>query len=394
MSVAPKIHLMSTSIAIESSDLASHRESTIQPKAEFASPRTAATPARTASPRPIKPLFIALPIALLILAGIVTYFVRAAGYEETDNAFVEGRIHQVSTRVAGTVSEVLVGDFDTVKAGQPLLRLDARDADVAVREAQAGVAQADAGILQAEAALAQARATVQQAGANVAQAVAQMRKAQLDFNRANTLFAQPPGGTRVITQADFDNARASLDIATANDAAAAASRDAADAAVHAAEAGSSVAKARRETAAATLANAELQLSYTTIVAPVAGRLGKRGVEIGQRVSPGQALLGLVGDESWIIANFKEGQLSKMKAGQPVSLTIDAIKGHKFDGRVDSFSAGTGAKFALLPPDNATGNFTKIVQRVPVKIVLSAESMRGYESRLRPGLSADVEVAVK
>ena len=131
-----------------------------------------------------------------------------------------------------------------------------------------------------------------------------------------------------------------------------------------------------------------------IVAPVAGRLGKRGVEAGQRVSPGQALLGLVGEDSWIIANFKEGQLSKMKVGQPVSLTVDAIKGHKFAGRVDSFSAGTGATFALLPPDNATGNFTKIVQRVPVKIVLTPESLRGYEGRLRPGLSADVEVSVK
>ena len=151
---------------------------------------------------------------------------------------------------------------------------------------------------------------------------------------------------------------------------------------------------RRASTSPRLGALEEQLSYTTIGAPVAGRLGKRGVEVGQRVSPGQALLGLVGEDSWIIANFKEGQLSKMRTGQPVTLTVDAIKGHKFIGRVDSLSAGTGAKFALLPPDNATGNFTKIVQRVPVKIVLNAESMRGYEDRLRPGLSADVEVSVK
>jgi membrane fusion protein (multidrug efflux system) len=385
---------MSTTLAIKSLDVASHRDSAGQSRAASAAPEASAPPAQSAPRGPIKPIFIGVPIAVLILAGLVAYFIRAAGYEETDNAFVEGRIHQVSTRVAGTVSEMLVNDFETVKAGQPLLRLDARDAEVAAREAQAGLAQADAGIAQADAALAQARAQVEQSAANVTQAAAQQHKAQLDFNRARTLFEQPPGGTRVITQADFDNARASLDVATANTAAATASRDAADAAVRSAEAGVNVAKARRETSAATLANAELQLSYNTIVAPVAGRLGKRGVEVGQRVSPGQALLGLVGEDSWIIANFKEGQLSKMRTGQPVTLTVDAIKGHKFIGRVDSFSAGTGAKFALLPPDNATGNFTKIVQRVPVKIVLNAESMRGYEIRLRPGLSADVEVSVK
>ncbi len=377
---ALRFHFMSTSIALIRPPLVSHRESTTQSKQNGVPPRTAPASPESAPRRPLKPLFVGLPLAALILAGIVAYFVHAAGYEETNNAFVQGRIHQVSTRVAGTVSEVLVSDFETVKAGQPLIRLDARDAEVALHEAQAGLAQAEAGILQADAALAQS-------SAQVAQAAAQLRKAQLDFNRARTLFEQPPGGSRVITQADFDNARASLDIATANDAAAKASRDAAQAAV-------SVAKARKETAAATLANADLQLSYTTIIAPVAGRLGKRGVEVGQRVSPGQALLGLVGEENWIIANFKEGQLSKMKVGQTVSLTVDAIKGHKFIGRVDSFSAGTGATFALLPPDNATGNFTKIVQRVPVKIVLTPESTRGYETRLRSGLSADVEVTVK
>ena len=385
---------MSISIAIDPASISSHRESNSQPKPAAPAARPAIEESENSTPRSRKPFFIGVPIALLILAGLVGYFVRAAGYEETDNAFVEGRIHQVSTRVAGTVSEVLVSDFDMVKAGQPLLKLDPRDAQVALRDAQAGLAQAEAGILQASAALAQSRAQVQQAVANVTQAQAQQRKTQLDFNRAQTLFEKPPGGTRVITQADFDGARAALDIASANDAAATASRDAATAAVSSAEAGVNVAKARRETAAAAVANAELQLSYTTVLAPVAGRLGKRGVEVGQRVSPGQALLGLVGEDSWIIANFKEGQLSKMKVGQPVELTIDAIKGHKFEGRVDSFSAGTGAKFALLPPDNATGNFTKIVQRVPVKIVLSADAMRGYESRLRPGLSADVEVNVK
>ena len=136
---------------------------------------------------------------------------------------------------------------------------------------------------------------------------------------------------------------------------------------------------------------ELQLSYTIIKAPVSGRVGRKSVEAGQRVQIGQPLMAIVEDQPWVVANFKETQLAKMRAGQRVEVEIDTFPKHKFHGRVDSLAPGSGNEFALLPPDNATGNFTKIVQRIPVKIVLDHDSMRGYENLLSPGMSSVVTV---
>jgi membrane fusion protein (multidrug efflux system) len=155
-----------------------------------------------------------------------------------------------------------------------------------------------------------------------------------------------------------------------------------------------VAQAQRRTAEVGLADAELQLSYTTVSAPVAGTLGRKSVEAGQRVQPGQALLAVVADQKWVVANFKETQLASMKVGQNVSIRIDALPSRAFRGYVESFSPASGAQFALLPPDNATGNFTKIVQRVPVKIVFDPEDIKGFESRIVPGLSTVVSVQLR
>jgi membrane fusion protein (multidrug efflux system) len=138
----------------------------------------------------------------------------------------------------------------------------------------------------------------------------------------------------------------------------------------------------------------LQLSYTTLVAPESGRIAKKTVETGQHVDPGQALLAVVSADRWIVANFKENQLSEMRASQVVEVKIDAIHGRRFRGHVESFAPGTGAEFALLPPDNATGNFTKIVQRVPVKILLEPNDVRELGGRIAPGLSAIATVRVK
>jgi membrane fusion protein (multidrug efflux system) len=137
---------------------------------------------------------------------------------------------------------------------------------------------------------------------------------------------------------------------------------------------------------ANLADAQLQLSYTTVTAPSPGRIGRKQVEVGQRVQPGQPLLALVEVSPWIVANFKETQLERMRPGQPVEIKVDAYPGRIFRGYVESFSPASGAQFALLPPENATGNFTKIVQRVPVKIVFDPESIKGFESMLLPGMS--------
>ena len=144
---------------------------------------------------------------------------------------------------------------------------------------------------------------------------------------------------------------------------------------------------------ATLQEASLQYEFTKIVAPADGTVGSRSVESGQLVVPGQALLALVEPEPWVVANFKEGQLAKIRVGQRVEIEIDAIPGHTFEGTVNSVSPGSGATFSLLPPDNATGNFTKVVQRVPVKIVFEKESLKGFEDRVVAGLSSYVSIKV-
>jgi membrane fusion protein (multidrug efflux system) len=143
-----------------------------------------------------------------------------------------------------------------------------------------------------------------------------------------------------------------------------------------------------------LKDAQQQQAYNRIVAPVAGRIGKRSVEVGQRVQPGQQLTAIVQDNVWITANFKETQLADMHVGQPVHVSVDALPGKELVGRVDSFSPASGAQFALLPADNATGNFTKIVQRVPVKITLKPEDLKAYSGRLVPGMSVIAEVGIK
>ncbi|MBV8887979.1 MAG: HlyD family secretion protein, partial [Chroococcidiopsidaceae cyanobacterium CP_BM_RX_35] len=145
---------------------------------------------------------------------------------------------------------------------------------------------------------------------------------------------------------------------------------------------------------ANLHNTQLQLSYTNIYAPTSGTVGNKSAQVGERVQSGTPLMSITQDDAWIVANFKETQLAKMRIGQPVEIKIDAIPKHNFVGRVDGFSPGSGSAFALLPSDNATGNFTKIVQRVPVKIVFDPNSIRGYESRIVPGLSVEPSVNVK
>ncbi len=186
----------------------------------------------------------------------------------------------------------------------------------------------------------------------VDQAKANYEKAKSDFDRI-----EPLKGDEAISQQDFDTAKANLEVMQAQ-----------------------------------LQNAEDQLSYCTITSPVDGRVGRKQVESGNRVTVGGALMAVI-DDAWVVANYKETQLGKIRVGQPVKIEIDAIPGKTFTGTVDSFSPGSGSTFALLPSDNATGNFTKIVQRVPVKIVFDPDSIQGYEDRIVPGLSCDPSIDV-
>ena len=295
----------------------------------------------------------------------------------TDNAYIATHIHQVSSRVAGTVAEVLVEENQIVEAGRLIARLDARDFQVKRQQGLALVAQAQAQLQQANAQIAQARA-------QVAREQAQATKTRQDLERAKALFR---GTAEAISRQEFDAAQAGADAAQA-------ALQAAEAALDSTGALAVAAQAQEKVALANLQDAELQLSYTEILAPAAGRIGKKNLETGNRVQPGQALLALVQPAVWVAANFKETQLTHLKPGQPVRLRVDAFPGRLFTGHVDSLAPASGAQFALLPPDNATGNFIKIVQRVPVKITFDRQSTGDCQDRILPGMSAVVEVKVR
>jgi membrane fusion protein (multidrug efflux system) len=332
-----------------------------------------------------------IPFLALVATGLGLWLTHAAKFEDTDDAFIEADVHPVSSRIVGDIQEVLVTDNQTVARGQPLAKLDPRDYEVKLQAAQTALEQAAAQVPHAEAALVQAQAASRQADAQVEASAAQLEKARLDFDRAETLRSN---AGQAISRQDFDAMKAAYASATAIHSATLASRDAAHAAISTAQANLSVAKAGRDHAQAAVDDAQLQLSYTVLRAPEDGRIGKRSLQTGQHVQPGQALLAVVSTDNWVVANFKENQLSQMRAGQPVDVTIDSIRGHHFTGHVDSFSPGTGAKFTLLPPDNATGNFTKVVQRLPVKILLNAEDTKAFADRISPGLSVIATVRVK
>lgn len=403
--------------------------------------------------RPIGLILAGLGVGA-IAAGTFGYrwWQYASTHQSTDNATVAGHIHQVSSRINGTVGDVLVDDNQQVKKGQLLVKLDPRDyqnkvqqseaaINAARRQAQAAqssinlasgnaaantaqaqgnVSSAIAAISTAQAAVKEAQAGIPAAEAAVAEAQANLQKAEADFNRYNTLYQQG-----AIARQQLDTARADYQVALAQrnsaqqgvaqaEAKLAQAREGvvrAQAQLAASQGGLQLAKAggvqtevnRSQYAAAqaqiaqaqaSLKDAQLQLSYTNITAPSSGRVGRKTVEEGQRVQPGQPIMAIVDNQYWVVANFKETQLEKMQPGEPVEVKLDSFPHHTFTGRVDSISPASGAQFALLPPDNATGNFTKIVQRVPVKIVLDSQSIKGYESRIVPGMSAEVSVEVK
>jgi membrane fusion protein (multidrug efflux system) len=328
-------------------------------------------------------------LAVALAAGLGLH--HAAGFESTDDAFLEGNVHPVSARVNGTVIRVLVDDNAHVTAGQPLLEIDPADLDLAAQSSEADLAQARASATQVAAQVKRAGADVDAAIARLEQNGAELRRAELDFHRMEHLSSDAVGA---VSRQEFELARAQFDASRAAQQSLRAQQSSAEAALVATRAQSAVADALVQKAGAVLATARLQVDYTVVRAPAAGRVAKKSVEVGQRLQPGQPVLSVVSDDLWVVANFKEGQLGALRAGQKVEIRIDALDDRGFAGVVDSFSPGTGARFALLPPDNSTGNFTKVVQRVPVKIRFDAGSTDAVAARLSPGLSAIVRVAVR
>jgi membrane fusion protein (multidrug efflux system) len=280
----------------------------------------------------------------------------------------------VIPRVAGIVDALLVQDNDRVKAGQPLLQLQTHDLDVKISGAEAALAQAQANLesMRANAIVAQANVTADQVAVN------QERR---DLERNEQLFR-----TGTIAEETVETARMDAEAAVAKHAALQRQAEAASAQIALATA--AIAQRQSE-----LDFAKLQRSYATITSPIDGVVSRRSVEIGQYVQAGQPLMAITGASGfWVVANFKETQLESMRPGQPAVVRLDAYPGVKFQGQVDSIAGATGARFALLPPDNATGNFVKVTQRVPVKITVADGHNSG--SPLRLGLSAYATVKVR
>lgn len=330
-------------------------------------------------------------LAVLALVWGVKAFLYARAHESTDDAQVDGHIIPVLARVGGYIRVVTVEDNDSVHAGALLARID--DAEYKVRVAQAeadlAAAQAAAGTRrvtgQAEAQVASATSQHAALDAQIAAAQAERDNALGNLARMKQLVAK-----QIISPQQLDAAQTAADAAEAHLVAIQKQAAAGGAGVASAQAGVRVAQARLEAAQALLDNAQLQLGYTTITAPVSGVVSKKMVELGQLVQPGQTLMSVVADTGvWVTANYKETQLNGMVVGQPVDIDVDAYPGCHAQGVVESLSPATGAKFALLPPDNATGNFTKVVQRVPVRIHITKGC--GARRPLRPGLSVTTHV---
>jgi membrane fusion protein (multidrug efflux system) len=360
-------------------DITARQASAAQPKAD--------APAAKKPPNK-RVLVVVGVIALLAIGAGGRMWYRSSHFVETENAYVTGRMHQVSSRVAGVVTKVLVEDNQMVKAGDVLALLDPADQAVRVEQIQAQIASMEQQVKQSDAQLLQVRAQAGAAGAQVRQAEAQLLRARQDAERFGQLYNDT---MKAVSKSEVDASSAARAGAVADVAARRDNAAAAQAQIGAAEAGRDVLKAEIKVLQAQLKDARQQLAYNSIVAPVAGRIGRRSVEVGARVQPGQAMLAVVEDNVWVVANFKETQLGGLAPGQAVSLEVDALPDHHLVGRVDSFSPASGNQFALLPADNATGNFTKIVQRVPVKITLDPQDVKKYAGRLVPGMSVVAEV---
>jgi membrane fusion protein (multidrug efflux system) len=338
------------------------------------------------------PLLILGVLVLALGTWAVQRYLYSRHHVSTDNAQVDSHITFIAPRIAAFVSRVLVDDNQHVNAGDTLVVLDDRDIKVRLQQSEADLRAAEAAVGtrgRAGEAKAQFQATRSQAAsvqATVIAAEADYRKAAADLERYRTLAAQ-----KIVPPQQLDAAQAAFEAAAANLEAARRQAAAAGSQVSASGAAVRSADARLAAAQAAVDNARLQLSYARITAPTAGSIAKRNAETGALVQPGQTLMSIVPDRDvWVTANLKETQLSNVRVGDSVEFTVDAYPGRKFSGRVESLSPATGARFALLPPDNATGNFTKVVQRIPVKIAVEQSSDTTH--LLRPGMSVDVDIA--
>lgn len=354
--------------------------------------------------RKISKRFVVVFVLMLVLGGTfgVTKFIHAQHHEETDDAQIDANISPVIPRIGGYITEVKVQDNKVVKKGDTLVVLDNRDLLIKLEQAEAALAAAKSNLGMAEgntsasqANIGTTRAGIGTAEAQIAAAQVTVRRTQQDYERYANLIKD-----HSITQQQFDQAEAAMQtaqrqlavlqqqkaVATQQSAAASAQSEATAQSI-------SVAQAMIKQREADVDNAKLLLSYSVITAPSDGHVSSVNVQPGQFVQPGQMLFSVVVNaDVWVIANFKETQLNKMAVGQEVTVNVDAFPGHDFKARLSSFSPATGSKFSLLPADNASGNFVKVVQRVPVKIEFTDKKDEAVK-RLRAGMNVTADVHI-
>jgi membrane fusion protein (multidrug efflux system) len=332
--------------------------------------------------------------------GVIKY-IHGQRHEQTDDAQVEANISPIIPKVSGYVLRVLVDDNQTVKAGDTLIVLDDRElalkvlqAEAALENAKANLSSSGAGYVTAQETALSSGFNVQAAEGNIELAKVKLRRAESDYKRFEELLK-----SNSITKQQFEQAEAERDAAAQQLEVAQRQREALQKESAARKSQSQVSQRNISLAEtivkereADLKFAQLQLSYAYILAPEAGVISRKNVQVGQFVQAGQSLFALVNEkDKWVVANFKETQLEKMKPGQEVEISVDAFPDETFKGKIESISPATGAKFSLLPPDNASGNFVKVVQRVPVKIIIEKNERSAL---LRAGMNVDVDVHLK
>lgn len=336
------------------------------------------------------PLRIIIIAAVLIAGGIIGYtkIAFAITHETTDNAQVETQIASVLPRVSGYVKEINVKDYDSVQTGQLVAVIDDDELQVQLLQMEADYKAAEADILNAKAALNNASVSLKVNRGNITLNQVKQEQAKEDYARNLQLFAD-----QAITKKQLDDSRYAMEVANQQVNNSNSDLTAADSKLSVLRASIQKTEAALEIKKAAIEQQKLKISYSKIYAPQSGKLGKKNVTAGQYVQAGAPLFSIVNDSTyWIVANFKETQIKKFHPGMPVEIALDAYPDIKLTGTIESLSDATGAKFSLLPPDNSSGNFVKVTQRVPVKIAIT--DLGKYKDLLRAGLSAEITITTK
>ncbi len=335
-------------------------------------------------------LLIGIGIALIVLITVgVLYWLHARQYESTDDAYVDGHIVRLAPQVSGVLTSVLVDDNNIVGPGQLLATVDTRTTSARQQQSQAQLQQARAGVTQARAQVTVNRRAVDAARANIREPQANLDKAEADLARYRSLQRSEPAA---VSGQQLDAAVTAVRTAAAQRDAAVKQLDQALAQLKSSQTQIASSQAQVAAAGADLKAQGVDVANSNIYAPIFGHIANRNVNVGSYVTPGQQIMAIVPLNLWITANFKETQLALMRVGQPVDIRIDALPSVAFHGHVASFQRGAGQAFGLLPAENATGNFVKVVQRVPVRIDIDNTDLRSYP--VGPGMSVVPTVKVR